>query len=89
MKYNFDEIAHRRNTFSMKWDYGEFLREVGVTERFDEGTIPVHTADMDFRCAQPISDALKKLAEHNIYGYTALFPLWNWFEILQRCNRLV
>ena len=74
MKYNFDEIIHRRNTFSLKWDYGEFLRKVGITERFDEDTIPVHTADMDFRCAQPISDALKKLAEHNIYGYTAVFP---------------
>lgn len=74
MKYNFDEIIDRKDTFSLKWDYAEFLKTYGITERFDEETIPVHTADMDFRCAQPISDALKKLAEHNIYGYTAVFP---------------
>jgi cysteine-S-conjugate beta-lyase len=74
LKYNFDEIIDRRGTFSLKWDYAEFLKTYGITERFDEDTIPVHTADMDFRCAQPISDALKKLAEHNIYGYTGVFP---------------
>jgi cysteine-S-conjugate beta-lyase len=74
VKYNFDEIIERKGTFSMKWDYAEFLKTLGITERFDEDTIPVHTADMDFRCAQPISDALKKLAEHNIYGYTGAFP---------------
>ena len=74
MKYNFDEVIERQGTFSMKWDYAEFLKTYGITERFDENTIPVHTADMDFRCAQPISDALRRLSEHNIYGYTAVFP---------------
>lgn len=74
MKYNFDEPIDRKGTFSMKWDYAEFLKTYGITERFDEETIPVHTADMDFRCAQPISEALKSLAEHNIYGYTGVFP---------------
>jgi cysteine-S-conjugate beta-lyase len=74
LKYNFDEVMDRTGTFSLKWDYAEFLKTYGITERFDEETIPVHTADMDFRCAQPISDALKRLAERNIYGYTAVFP---------------
>jgi cysteine-S-conjugate beta-lyase len=74
LKYNFDEVIDRKGTFSLKWDYAEFLKTYGITERFDEETIPVHTADMDFRCAQPISDALKRLVEHNIYGYTAVFP---------------
>lgn len=74
MKYNFDEVIERQGTFSMKWDYAEFLKTYGITERFDENTIPVHAADMDFRCAQPISDALRRLSEHNIYGYTAVFP---------------
>jgi cystathionine beta-lyase len=74
LKYNFDEVIERHGTFSMKWDYAEFLKTYGITERFDEKTIPVHTADMDFRCAQPISDALRRLSEHNIYGYTAVFP---------------
>lgn len=74
MKYNFDEIVDRKGTFSMKWDCGEFLKKVELTERFDDDTIPVHSADMDFRCAQPIADAVKLLAERNLYGYTALFP---------------
>jgi cystathionine beta-lyase len=74
VKYNFDEIIDRKRTFSLKWDYAEFLKTHGITERFDEDTIPVFTADMDFRCAQPISDALKKLAEHNVYGYTGAIP---------------
>lgn len=58
----------------MKWDSGEFLKRVKLTERFDDDTIPVHSADMDFKCPPPISEALKKLAEHNVYGYTAVFP---------------
>jgi cysteine-S-conjugate beta-lyase len=74
LKYNFDEVIDRTGTFSLKWDYAEFLKTYGITERFDEETIPVHIADMDFKCAQPISDALKRLTEHNIYGYTAVFP---------------
>lgn len=70
MKYNFDEVVDRRNTFSMKWNAGELLKSFGVTERFDKDTIPVFTADMDFRCAKPIQDALQKVVDHNIYGYT-------------------
>lgn len=74
MRYDFDEIIDRKGTFSMKWDCGGFLKNYGVTEHFDEDTIPLHSADMDFRCPQPISAAIKKLADHNIYGYTAVFP---------------
>lgn len=73
MHYNFDEVIERHGTFSMKWDYPEFLKKYGVTERFDADTIPIHTADMDFRCAKPIQDAVMQLAQHNIYGYTAAF----------------
>lgn len=73
MKYDFDEVIERHGTFSMKWDYPEFLKTFGVTERFDSDTIPIHTADMDFRCAKPIQDAVMALAQHNIYGYTAAF----------------
>lgn len=73
MQYNFDEVIERHGTYSMKWDYPEFLKTFGVTERFDSDTIPIHTADMDFRCAKPIQDALMRLAQHNIYGYTAAF----------------
>ena len=74
MKYNFDEVIDRHDTFSMKWDCPEFHINLGVTERFDSDTIPIHTADMDFRCAEPIRKALQKVVDHNIYGYTAAFP---------------
>ncbi len=73
MKYDFDEVIDRHNTFSMKWDCRGFHVTLGLTERFDEDTIPIHTADMDFRCAKPIQDALQKVVDHNIYGYTGTF----------------
>ena len=32
--------------------------------------VPLRLADMDFRCAQPIVDAIVHRAEHGIFGYT-------------------
>lgn len=64
MKYDFDEIINRKNTDSMKWssDY--------LAENFESGdAIPLWVADMDFRTAQPIIDALVARAQHGIYGY--------------------
>lgn len=58
----------------MKWDYGDLLKSFGLTDRFDENTIPVFTADMDFKCAPPIIDALKKTVDNQIFGYTAVIP---------------
>jgi len=66
MKYNFDEIINRKNTDSMKWspDY--------LAENFESAdVIPLWVADMDFRTAQPIIDALVERAQHGIYGYAA------------------
>ena len=39
MKYNFDEVVNRRGTYSVKWDGGEFIKNVGFTERYDDETI--------------------------------------------------
>ena len=90
MIYDFDEIIERRGSFSLKWDYEFFLKKHHIAERFDEETIPLFSADMDFRCPSPVADAIRKLAERNIYGYTAVFPsgigltyytpLINWFK---------
>ncbi|MBR2737269.1 MAG: pyridoxal phosphate-dependent aminotransferase [Lachnospiraceae bacterium] len=74
MKYDFDEVIDRHNTFSMKWDCREIHVILGITPRFDEDTIPIHTADMDFRCCEPIQRALRAVTDHNIYGYTGVFP---------------
>lgn len=71
MKYNFDEVINRHNTNSMKWDCGEMIQEMGLMDNFNEDTIAIFTADMDFRCAQPIIDAMDKVVQHGIFGYSA------------------
>ena len=71
MKYNFDEVVDRRHTNSIKWDNGPGLMASGLTDRFDGDTIPAFVADMDFRTAQPVIDAMVRTAEHGVYGYTS------------------
>lgn len=57
MQYNFYEIIDRRNTGSVKWHY-------------NDDTIPLWVADMDFKTAQPILKAIEQVAQHGILGYT-------------------
>ncbi len=84
MKYNFDEIVNRRGTYSFKWDGGEQIIKSGLTERYDDETLPLFTADMDLPVPQPLLDALHKVVDHKIFGYT-VFPdeyfqaIQNWF----------
>ena len=59
MKYDFDEIVPRRGTCSYKWDSCP-----------DDGTLPLWVADMDFRTARPVVDALLERVSHGIFGYT-------------------
>jgi cystathionine beta-lyase len=61
---NFDEIIDRTGTHSVKWDAMEKL--YGVSP--DDG-ISMWVADMDFRAAEPIQAALRKMLDHGIYGY--------------------
>ena len=63
MKYDFDEIINRENTDSYKYD---------LRERFfgTKDVLPMWVADMDFRTPDFIIDAIKKRAEHPIYGYS-------------------
>ncbi|MEM3473766.1 MAG: MalY/PatB family protein, partial [archaeon] len=63
MKYNFDEVVERRNTGSFKWDGVELV--FGSSD-----VLPMWVADMDFKVAKPITDALRKRTEHEVYGYT-------------------
>ncbi|MGI2329009.1 MalY/PatB family protein [Planococcus sp. YIM B11945] len=73
MKYNFDDIVNRRGTYSLKWDGADLIKEFGITERYDEETIPLFTADMDLPVPQPLVDALHKTVDHRIFGYS-VFP---------------
>ena len=58
MKYDFDEIIERRGTGSVKWD-----------ESPSADVIPMWVADMDFKAAPAILEAIRKRAEHGVFGY--------------------
>lgn len=63
--YNFDEIIDRTNTNSVKW------QEESIKFQFGRGDLlPFWIADMDFKVADPILDAVVERAKHGIYGYT-------------------
>jgi cystathionine beta-lyase len=67
MKYDFSRYIKREGTDSYKWDCLEL--------RFGtKDIIPMWVADMDFLSPAPVVDALKKRAEHGIYGYTIRSP---------------
>ena len=73
MKYNFDEIIPRRGTNSYKWDSAR-----------DADVLPMWVADMDFRTAPPVVEALRKRVEHGILGYVRVPDAYyaavtNWF----------
>jgi cysteine-S-conjugate beta-lyase len=63
VKYDFDTVCDRTNTNCAKWDARAAL--FGSAD-----VIPMWVADMDFPCAQPVIEALKKRSEHPFYGYT-------------------
>lgn len=58
MKYNFDERIERRGTGCVKWDESA------------DGVLPLWVADMDFAVAPAIQKAIRRRAEHPIFGYT-------------------
>ena len=64
MKYDFDAVVDRSENRSAKYD--ERIKKFGTSD-----VIPLWIADMDFRTAQPITDALVRRAEQGLWGYTA------------------
>ena len=77
-QFDFDEVIDRRNTDSGKWGFLE--------ERYgDRDVIPLPVADMDFRAAPEILEAIMKRTEHGIFGYTHLTEAYRaavvgWFQ---------
>ena len=63
MQYNFDEIIERKGTNSLKHD---FAAERGVPE----GLISLWVADMDFKTAPCVTEALIESAKHSVFGYS-------------------
>lgn len=78
MDYNFDEIINRSGTDSVKWD--------GVENRWGRNDLmPMWVADMDFRTAPFVIEALRKRLEHEVLGYTFACREWaesivNWLK---------
>jgi cystathionine beta-lyase len=57
--FDFDTPIDRRGTASLKWDrYGR------------RNVIPLWVADMDFESPPAVTEALRRRAEHGVYGYT-------------------
>jgi len=68
----FDEPVDRFHTHSLKWDVAE-------------NELPMWVADMDFRTAPEILEALKKRVEHGVFGYSIVPDEWaeaisGWWE---------
>lgn len=56
-RFDFEKTIERKGTDSLKWDlFGD--------------DIPMWVADMDFRVAPAIQEAILKRAKHPVYGYT-------------------
>ena len=72
MKYDFDTVYDRRSTDSIKWAVAE-------------NELPMWVADMDFRTAPEVIEALTDRAANGIFGYTDVTGEWydayiNWWE---------
>ena len=61
--YDFDEPTDRRHSGSLKWDIAD-------------GELPMWVADMDFKTAPAISEAVMRRAAEGIYGYTVIPDEW-------------
>ncbi|WP_346862331.1 PatB family C-S lyase [uncultured Draconibacterium sp.] len=62
-KYDFDEIVPRKGTNCLKHDALETFFK-------SKDLLPLWVADMDFKTPDFIVEAIKKRAEHEIFGYT-------------------
>jgi len=70
MNYDFDTFVPRRGTDCMKWDSSA------------DGVLPLWVADMDFRAAPAIVDALRRRVDEGVFGYA--LPPSSWHESLVR-----
>ncbi|MGN0297657.1 MAG: MalY/PatB family protein [Lachnospiraceae bacterium] len=61
--YCFDEVINRRGTGSLKWDVAE-------------NELPMWVADMDFKTAPEVEQAIMERAMHGIFGYGIVTEEW-------------
>lgn len=66
MQYNFDEVNSRLGTYCTQWDY--------IEDRFGQkDLLPFSISDTDFKIPKPITNKIKEVVDHEIYGYSR----WN------------
>ena len=78
MHYNFDTIVDRKNTNSIKYDFMEEFHKPA-------DCLSMWVADMDFQSPIEVREALTKVVEQGIYGYTDMkedyfHAVSSWFE---------
>jgi len=78
MGTNFDEIIDRRNTNSLKYDFG-------MERKHRDDLLPLWIADMDFRLPEEIISDIQTAVAHGIFGYSEskesyFIPLHDWFQ---------
>ena len=61
--FDFDAPTDRRRSGSLKWNIGE-------------NELPMWVADMDFRTAPAITEAIVRRASEGIFGYTVIPDEW-------------
>jgi cystathionine beta-lyase len=85
MKYDFDREIDRKGTQSVKWEYvpNETHTDMDPTNQFfgEDRMLPMWVADMDFPAPPAVIDAMKKRAEHGIFGYTT--PSDSYFQAVE------
>lgn len=73
IKYDFDNVPDRRGSGCYKWDEAA------------QGVLPLWVADMDFKAAPFILDAVQRRLDHGVFGYTKVTEDYyeaviNWFR---------
>ncbi len=73
MHYDFETVIMRRGTDSVKWDVAE-------------NELPMWVADMDFKAAPEILEAIRERLDHGIMGYPVIPQRWyeayiNWWDM--------
>lgn len=63
MQYDFDLMTNRYDSNAMKWDVAEEV-------------LPMWVADMDFKTAPEVQQAIMKKVEQGIFGYTIVPEAW-------------
>ncbi|MCL1974748.1 MAG: pyridoxal phosphate-dependent aminotransferase [Firmicutes bacterium] len=62
MKYDFDQIVERRQTYSVKYDMQAYGKAPDL--------LPMWIADMDFKAPPCVEEALLRQCNHGIFGYS-------------------